>query len=332
MTKTPLRVAVTGAAGQIGYALVPRIASGQMFGPDQPVILQMIEIPADEPMAALRGVAMELEDCAFPLLTDVVLTSDPAEGFRDASWALLVGSKPRGKGMERGDLIRENGPIFTGQGRAINDHAASDVRVVVVGNPCNTNCLIAMHSAADVPDERFSAMTRLDQNRAQAQLALKAGVPITAVRNTLIWGNHSSTQVPDFHNTTIDGRSAAEVIGDLEWLTGEFYRTVQKRGAAIIKARGKSSAASAANALIDHVVDLRAATPRDEWRSVCVKSDGSYAVPEGLISSFPLRSDGVGGWEIVQGLERNDFLEERIAATAAELEQERELVKDLLSG
>jgi malate dehydrogenase len=330
MTTTPIRVAVTGAAGQIGYALLFRIASGQMFGPDQPVILQMVEIPAEKPMAALKGVAMELEDCAFPLLQDMVLTSDPNEGFKDANWVLCVGSKPRGPGMERGDLIRENGPIFTGQGRAVNDHAASDVRVVVVGNPCNTNCLIAMHSAPDVPDDRFSAMTRLDQNRAQAQLAARAGVATTEVKNTLIWGNHSATQVPDFKNTTIGGRSAGEVITDTEWLRGEFFATVQKRGAAIIAARGLSSAASAANGLVDHVRDLRTATPAGEWRSVCVKSDGSYDVPEGLISSFPVRADGKGGWEIVQGLELDDFLQEKLAASAAELAGEKEVVADLL--
>ncbi len=331
MNKTPLRVAITGAAGQIGYSLLPRIASGQMFGPDQPVILQLIEIPVEQVMTALSGVAMELDDCAFPLLQDVLLTSDPAEGFQDANWCLLVGSKPRGPGMERGDLIRENGPIFTGQGRAINDHAADDVRVAVVGNPCNTNCLIAMHSAADVPDERFSAMTRLDQNRAQAQLAGKAGVAVTEVGNTLIWGNHSATQVPDFLHATISGRPASEVIGDDAWLTGEFITNVQKRGAAIIAARGLSSAASAANALIDHVRDLRQATPAGEWRSVCVKSDGSYGIPEGLISSFPVRADGSGGWEIVADLELDDFLRTRIGISAEELVSERELVSDLLA-
>ncbi len=330
MTKAPIRVAVTGAAGQIGYALVFRIASGQMFGQEQPVILQLIEIPAEKPMQALEGVAMELEDCAFPLLQDMVLTSDPKVGFRDVNQALLVGSKPRGPGMERNDLIRENGPIFTGQGRALNDHAASDVRVTVVGNPCNTNCLIAMHAAPDLPDERFSAMTRLDQNRAQAQLALKAGVATTAVRNTLIWGNHSATQVPDFHNTTVDGQPADRAIADEAWLQGDFFTTVQKRGAAIIAARGLSSAASAANALIDHVRDLAAATPDGEWRSVCVKSDGSYGVPPGLISSFPVRADGNGGWSIVQGLELTPFLQSRLEQTVAELEDERELVEDLL--
>jgi malate dehydrogenase len=232
--------------------------------------------------------------------------------------------------MERGDLIRENGPIFTGQGRAINDHAASDVRVAVVGNPCNTNALICMHSAPDVPDERFSAMTRLDQNRAQAQLAGRAGVPVASVRNTLIWGNHSATQVPDFYHATIDGRPAHEVIADQDWLSGEFFSRVQKRGAEIIAARGLSSAASAANALIDHVRDLSRPTPEGEWRSVCVKSDGSYGVTEGLISSFPVRADGQGGWEIVQGIELNDFLREKIDASVAELAGEREIVADLL--
>jgi malate dehydrogenase len=331
MSTPPIRVAVTGAAGQIGYALLPRIASGQMFGLDQPVILHLLEIPAEKPMQALSGVAMELEDCAFPLLQDMVLTSDPAEAFKEANWCLLVGSKPRGPGMERGDLIRENGPIFTGQGRAINDHAASDARVAVVGNPCNTNCLIAMHSAPDLPDDRFSAMTRLDQNRAQAQLASKAGVATTAVKNTLIWGNHSATQVPDFAHATIDGRPASDVIADEAWLQGEFFTTVQKRGAAVIKARGLSSAASAANALIDHVRDLIQPTPAGEWRSACVKSDGSYGVTEGLISSFPVCADGKGGWEIVQGLELSGFLQEKLTATVTELEQEKELVAHLLS-
>ena len=329
-TKTPIRVAVTGAAGQIGYSLLPRIASGDVFGADQPIILQMVEIPVEKAMQALEGVAMELDDCAFPLLHGMELTSDPNEGFKDANWCLLVGSKPRGPGMERGDLIRENGPIFTGQGNAINDHAASDVRVAVVGNPCNTNCLIAMNSAPDVPNDRFSAMTRLDQNRAQAQLAARADVATTAVSNTLIWGNHSATQVPDYKNTTINGRSAAEVIDDLDWLQGEFFKTVQQRGAAIIKARGLSSAASAANALIDHVRGLVHATPQGEWRSVCVPSDGSYGVSEGLISSFPVRSMGDGSWEIVQGLELDEFLRGRLDATVAELEEERELVSDLL--
>jgi malate dehydrogenase len=259
-----------------------------------------------------------------------VPTSDPAEAFRGVSWALLIGSRPRGAGMERNDLIKVNGPIFTGQGRAIAENAADDVRVVVVGNPCNTNCLIAMHSAPGVPRERFSAMTRLDQNRAQAQLARKAGVPTTDVANTLIWGNHSATQVPDFKNTTIGGRAAAEVIRDEAWLKGEFFQTVQQRGAAVIKARGQSSAASAANALIDHVRDLRQPTPKGEWRSVCVPSDGSYGVDEGLISSFPVRADGKGGWEIVQGLALDAFLRDKLAASVTELKAERDVVADLL--
>ena len=330
MSPTPIRVAITGAAGQIGYALVFRIASGQMFGPDQPVALNLIEVPAEKPMQALKGVAMELEDCAFPLLTDIVLASDPKVGFKDANWACLVGAKPRGPGMERNDLIKDNGGIFTGQGRAINDHAAADVRVVVVGNPCNTNCMIAMRSAPDLPRERFSAMTRLDQNRAQAQLALKAGVRTTQVKNTLIWGNHSATQVPDFHNTTIGGKPADQVIRDRAWLEGEFFKTVQQRGAAIITARGVSSAASAANALIDHVRDLCTATPAGEWRSVCVASDGSYGVPAGLVSSFPVRADGKGGWQIVQGLTLDAFFQAKLAASVAELEQEKGVVAHLL--
>lgn len=330
MTQSPIRVAVTGAAGQIGYSLLFRIASGEMFGPDQPVALQMLEVPVEAAMNGLRGVAMELDDCAFPLLTDMVVTDDPNVAFKDVNWALLVGSKPRGPGMERGDLIRENGPIFTGQGKAINDNAASDVRVAVVGNPCNTNCLIAMHAAGDVPNERFTAMTRLDQNRAQAQLAQKAGVSINDVKNTLIWGNHSATQVPDFAHATIGGRPAADVIGDEEWLKGEFFSTVQKRGAAIIAARGKSSAASAASALIDHVRDLCTPTPEGSWNSVCVPSDGSYGVPEGLISSFPVRADGKGGYEIVQGVELDGFFTEKLAASVAELAGEKDLVADLL--
>lgn len=331
MTPAPIRVAVTGAAGQIGYALLPRIASGQMFGPDQPVILHMIEIPNEKAMAALKGVAMELEDCAFPLLRDMVLTSDPKVGFKDVNWACLVGAKPRGPGMERNDLLKDNGAIFVGQGRAIAENAAANVRVAVVGNPCNTNAWIAMQAAKSVPKERFTAMTRLDQNRAQAQLAQKAGVAITDVSGALIWGNHSATQVPDFYNAKIRGQSAAKVIADEAWLKGDFIKTVQQRGAAIIAARGVSSAASAANALVDHVRDLHHATPAGEYRSVCVCSDGSYGVPEGLIFGYPVRSDGKGGWSIVQGLEMNDFLKEKLAATIKELEGEREVVKTLLA-
>ncbi len=330
MTPAPLRVAVTGAAGQIGYALLPRIASGQMFGPDQPVILHLIEIPNEKAMAALGGVAMELEDCAFPLLQDMLCTSDINAGFKDVDWALLVGSKPRGPGMERNDLIKENGPIFVGQGKAINDHASSDCRTVVVGNPCNTNCLIAMHNAPDLPDANFSAMTRLDENRAKAQLAAKAGTHHTAVANMTIWGNHSATQFPDFENARIDGRPGREAIADVVWLETPFIKTVQQRGAAIIKARGLSSAFSAANALIDHVRDLREKTPDADWHSVAVCSDGSYGVPSGLISSFPVRADGKGGWAIVPDLPVSDFARERIDASVAELQQERSVIQELL--
>lgn len=331
MTKTPIRVAVTGAAGQIGYALLPRIASGALFGPDQPVILHLIEIPHEKALAALRGVAMELDDCAFPLLQGIVQTSDLAVGFKDVNWALLVGAKPRGPGMERNDLLKDNGAIFVGQGKAIAAHAAKDVRVAVVGNPCNTNAWICQQAARGVPADRFTAMTRLDQNRAQAQLAIKSGTSINDVKGTLIWGNHSATQVPDFYHATIKGKPVTEVITDHEWLKTTFISTVQKRGAAIIEARGVSSAASAANALIDHVRDLYFPTPAGEWRSICVTSDGSYGVPAGIISSFPIRADGKGGWSIVQGLELNDFLKEKIAATVKELEGEREIVKALVS-
>lgn len=330
MSSKPIRVAVTGAAGQIGYALLPRIASGQMFGPDQPVSLNLVEIPVEATMNALSGVAMELKDCAFPLLQDMVLTSDLEAGFKECDWALLIGSKPRGPGMERNDLIKENGPIFTGQGRAINDHAADGCRVVVVGNPCNTNALIAMHNAPDRPRQDISAMTRLDENRAVAQLADKAGVHNTEVGNVAIWGNHSATQYPDFENAKIGGKPATDVISDRAWLEGEFIKTVQQRGAAIIKARGLSSAFSAANALVDHVRFLIEPTPEGEYHSVAVCSDGSYDVPEGLISSFPVRSDGKGGWSIVPGLELSDFAKDKLGATVAELEMEREVIKGLL--
>jgi malate dehydrogenase len=330
MTKAPIRVAITGAAGQIGYALLPRIASGQMFGPDQPVILNLIEIPVEKAMEALKGVAMELEDCAFPLLHGMVLTSDIQVGFKDVNWALLVGAKPRGPGMERGDLLKENGAIFIDQGRAINDHAASDVRVAVVGNPCNTNAMIAMRTAKDIPRERFSAMTRLDQNRAQAQLALRAKVQVADVKNVLIWGNHSATQVPDYVHATIGGKPAADVIKDEAWLKGDFFTTVQKRGAAIIAARGLSSAMSAANALTDHVRDLCTATPAGAWNSVCVCSDGSYDVPEGLISSFPVQADGKGGYKIVQGLELDPFLRAKLDASVKELVEERDAVAGMI--
>ncbi len=326
---TPIHVTVTGGAGQIGYALLFRIASGQMFGPDQPVAITILEIPPA--LGAAEGVIMEVNDCAFPLVSSVRATSDLDEGFKNCNWALLVGSKPRGKGMERGDLIRENGPIFTGTGRAINDNAASDVRVLVVGNPCNTNCLIAMNSAPDVPNDRWTAMTRLDENRAKAQLAQKAGVAVSEVTNMTIWGNHSATQYPDFTQAKIGGKPAAGVIDDADWLAGDFLTTVQKRGAAIINARGSSSAASAANAMVDHVQALRRPTAAGDWFSAAVCSDGSYGVSEGLISSFPCTSKGDGNWEIVKGLELDAFSQGKLDATVEELSGERETVADLLS-
>lgn len=325
-----VKVAVTGAAGQIGYALLPRLASGAVFGPDVRVSLHLLEItPA---LKALEGVVMELDDCAFPLLDDIVLTDDAEKAFDGINWGLLVGSKPRGKGMERGDLIRENGPIFVGQGKAMA-RAASDVRVLVVGNPANTNCLIAMHNAAGggVPKERFHAMTRLDQNRAQAQLAKKAGVKVAEVTNMAIWGNHSATQYPDAENARIGGRPVAEVIGHVSWLQEDFIKIVQQRGAAVIEARGLSSAASAANAALDHVMSMERATPEGDFFSAAIVSDGSYGVEEGLIYSFPVCSDGKGNWSIVQGLELSGFAREKIAATEAELKEERAVIADLLS-
>ena len=326
--KPPIKVAVTGAAGQIGYALLFRIASGQMFGPDQPLALHLIEIPAA--LGALDGVVMELHDCAFPLLQSVVPTSDLNGGFRDVNWALLVGSVPRKAGMERKDLLGINGKIFIGQGQAIQKNAASDVRVLVVGNPCNTNCLIAMNNAKEIPSDRWFAMTRLDENRARAQLAHKAGVGISSVTNMTIWGNHSSTQYPDFYNVRIDKRPANEVIGDEKWLKEEFIATVQQRGAAVLKARGLSSAASAANAIIDTVFSLTNDTPGTDWHSVAVCSDGSYDVEKGLISSFPVRVRG-GKWEIVQGVPVNDFSRAKIDASVAELKEEKALVSELVS-
>ena len=325
--KTPIKVAVTGAAGQIGYALLFRVASGQMFGPDQPLILHLIEVP--DALGALDGVVMELHDCAFPLLESVVPTADLNEGFRDINWALLVGSVPRKAGMERKDLLAINGKIFIGQGQAIEKNAAADVRVLVVGNPCNTNCLIAMNNAKEIPHDRWFAMTRLDENRARAQLAHKAGVGIGLVTNMTIWGNHSSTQYPDFYNARIDNRPANEVIGDEKWLKEEFIATVQQRGAAVIKARGLSSAGSAANAVIDTVFSLTNDTPGNDWRSVAVCSDGSYDVDEGLISSFPVRVRGER-WEIVEGVPINDFSRAKIDASVAELKEEKSLVAELL--
>ena len=327
-TKTPITVAVTGAAGQIGYSLLIRIASGQMFGPDQPVNLNLIEI--EPALGALQGVVMELDDCAFPLLQKITPTADLAEGFSGANWALLVGSVPRKAGMERADLLGINGKIFVGQGQAIAANAAADVRVLVVGNPCNTNCLIAMNAAKSLPNDRFFAMTRLDENRAKSQLAQKAGAHVSDVTNTAIWGNHSATQYPDFTNAKIGGKPAAEVIGDQAWLEGEFISTVQKRGAAIIEARGLSSAASAANAVTDTVVSLTNPTPEGDWHSVCVPSDGSYDVPEGLISSFPVRTKADGSYEIVQGVPVSDFSRGKIDASVAELSEERDAVAGLL--
>jgi malate dehydrogenase len=324
---SPTKVAVTGAAGQIGYSLLFRIASGAMFGPDQPVHLSLIEIPPA--LGALDGVVMELHDCAFPLLKGITPTADLDEGFSGVNWALLVGSIPRKAGMERGDLLGINGKIFIGQGKAIEKNAAADARVLVVGNPCNTNCLIAMNNAKSIPRDRWFAMTRLDENRAKAQLAQKAGVDITAVTNMAIWGNHSATQYPDFYNAKINGQSANEVIGDESWLKESFIPAVQQRGAAIIKARGLSSAASAANAVVDTVHCLTTTTAPKDWHSVAVCSDGSYGVEEGLITSFPIRSKG-GRWEIVQSLPVNDFSRSKIDASVNELKEEKSLVKDLL--
>ncbi len=325
--KTPIRVAVTGAAGQIGYSLLFRIASGAVFGPEQPVILHMIEIPPALP--ALEGVVMELQDCAFPLLDGMVPTTDLDEGFRDVNWALLVGSVPRKAGMERADLLGINGKIFIGQGKAIAANAASDIRTLVVGNPCNTNCLIAMNNATDIPADRWFAMTRLDENRAKTQLAQKAGVHSSQVKNLAIWGNHSSTMYPDFYNATIDGKPTTEVITDESWFVDSFIPTVQQRGAAIIKARGLSSAASAANAAIDTVKALITPTPEGDCFSVAVCSDGSYGIEKGLIYSFPVRSDGTN-YEIIQDVPVNDFSQTKITETESELKEEKSMVADLL--
>jgi malate dehydrogenase len=326
MSTKRVKVAVTGAAGQIGYALLFRIASGQMFGPDTEVELQLLELEAALP--ALNGVAMELDDCAFPLLKNIVCTSDPNVAFKDANWALLVGSVPRKDGMERSDLLKINGGIFTGQGKAINDNAADDVRAFVVGNPCNTNCLIAMNAAKDIPNDRFYAMTMLDENRAKTQLAQKAGVDVTAVQNMTIWGNHSATQYPDFFNAKINGKSAAEVITDADWLKSEFITTVQKRGAAIIKARGLSSAASAANAIVDGVYNMTHDTPAGETYSMCLCSKGEYGVDEGLIFSYPCRTEN-GVVKVVEGIEHNDFGKDKFATTHEELKTERDTVQGM---
>lgn len=324
--KSPITVAVTGAAGQIGYALLFRIAAGEVFGKDQPVRLQLIEV--EPALPALEGVVMELEDCAFPTLDSIIATSDLNVGFAGANWVLLVGSVPRKQGMERKDLLQINGNIFTGQGKAIAANAASDVRILVVGNPCNTNCLIARSHALDIPHERWFAMTRLDENRAKSALAKKAGVAVSDVKKMAIWGNHSATQYPNFYDAEIQGQKVTEVIKDLDWLQTEFIKTVQQRGAAIIKARGLSSAASAANAIIDTVRDLYHPKCADDWQSVAVWSEGQYGVEPGIITGFPIVATS-SGYQIVEGLEINEFSREKIQATVAELKEERDAVKSL---
>ena len=326
-TKTPVHVTVTGAAGQIGYSLLFRIASGQLLGEDQPVVLRLLEI--EPAMKALEGVVMELEDCAFPQLADVVATSDLKTAFDGTSWALLVGSVPRKAGMERGDLLNINGGIFKPQGEAINAHAAADVRILVVGNPCNTNCLIARNNAPDIPDEAWFAMTRLDRNRAQAQLARRAGVSVADVTNVAIWGNHSATQFPDFANARIGGRPAADVIGDEAWLQGDFISTVQKRGAAVIEARGLSSAASAANAAIDSVNSVWRPTAAGDCASLAVVSHGEYGVPEGLVFGYPVQSTGKS-WSVADDFDLDAFAKDKIRITTEELVSERDEVQALL--
>jgi len=327
MANKSVKVTVTGAAGHIGYALLVRLASGQMFGPDTDIDLSLLEI--EPALPALQGVVMELDDCAFPLLKSIVQTADPNEAFKDADWALLVGSIPRKDGMERSDLLKINGKIFTVQGKAISDHAKPTCKVFVVGNPCNTNCYIAKASAPNIPAKNFFAMTMLDQHRAYAQLAQKAGVAVTDVDNVAIWGNHSATQYPDFYQATISGKPAAGVISDEGWLQTTFIETIQKRGSAIIKARGLSSAASAANAVVDGVQSLITPTKEGEFFSMAVSSDGSYGIEEGLMFSYPLRSNGKD-WEIVQDIEHNDFAKEKIDITHKELLSEKEAVKEIL--
>ena len=326
MSKSPVKVAVTGAAGQICYSLLFRIASGALLGPDQPVELRLLEItPA---LKALEGVVMELDDCAFPLLSKVEIGDDANTVLDGVNVALLVGARPRTAGMERGDLLSANGAIFTAQGKALNEHAADDIHVLVTGNPANTNALIAMSNAPDIPKERFNALTRLDHNRAIAQLATKLGVPVTSIKNMSIWGNHSATQYPDIFHATVDGKNAAEAVNDQAWIENEFIPTVAKRGAAIIAARGSSSAASAANATVEHMRDWLVGTPADSWVSQAVVSDGSYGVPEGIISSFPVRTKD-GAYEIVQGLEIDAFSRSKIDASVAELIDEKNAVTQL---
>ncbi len=325
--KAPLRVAVTGAAGQIGYSLLFRIASGAMFGPEQPVILQLIEAPIEKAMKALEGVAMELDDCAFPLLKGIIMTDDAKVGFNNANWSLLVGAKPRGPGMERADLLKDNGKIFIAQGRIIDEVAAADARVAVVGNPANTNCMIAASQARRLTSDRFTAMVRLDQNRAQTQLAKRAGVDLTSVRDIFIYGNHSPTMFPAFAHATINGKPATSVINDSAWLQGPFCETVGKRGAAIIAARGASSAASAANALVDHVRSL--VTP-GAIHSVAVKSNGAYGFDPNVWAGMPVRTTTPGSYEVIQGYSMDDFAKSKIAATNKELVDERAMVVDML--
>ena len=326
MAKKRVKVAVTGAAGQIGYAILFRIASGQMLGPETEVELQLLEL--EQALPALKGVAMELEDCAFPLLKNIVLTSDLNTAFKDANFVVCVGSVPRKDGMERSDLLKINGGIFTAQGKAVEKSAASDVKVFVVGNPCNTNALIAMNAAKGIPSDRFFAMTTLDENRAKAQLAQKANVGVDAITNLCIWGNHSSTMYPDFYNAQINGKALTDVITDTEWLKGDFLKTVQQRGAAIIKARGLSSAASAANAAIDGIYNLVHETPAGKSYSMCLASNGEYGVDKGLIFSFPCRTEG-GKIKIIEGLKHNEFGQEKFKLTLDELRGERDAVKSL---
>lgn len=326
MTRTPVNVTVTGAAGQIGYALLFRIASGHLLGADVPVSLRLLEIP--QGLKAAEGTAMELDDCAFPLLRSIEITDDANAAFSGANVALLVGARPRTKGMERGDLLSANGGIFKPQGKAINDNAADDIKVLVVGNPANTNALIAQAAAPDVPAERFTAMTRLDHNRAISQLAAKTGAAVSDIKRLTIWGNHSATQYPDIFHAEIAGKNAAETVNDEQWLADTFIPTVAKRGAAIIEARGASSAASAANAAIDHVHTWVNGTPEGDWTSMGIPSDGSYGVPEGIISSFPVTTKN-GAYEIVQGLDINDFSRARIDASVKELTEERDAVREL---
>jgi malate dehydrogenase len=326
VTDTPVRVAVTGAAGQIGYAILFRIASGHLLGPDTPVHLSLLEIP--DALKAVEGTAMELDDCAFPLLHGVDITDDPNKGFDGVSIALLIGARPRTKGMERSDLLEANGGIFKPQGQALNDHAASDIKVLVVGNPANTNCLIARSNAPDIPAERFTSMMRLDHNRAIAQLAGKTGVPVSEVTNMTVWGNHSPTQYPDIFHAKVKGEDAAGTVNDQDWLENDFIPTVQKRGTAVIEARGASSAASAANAAVDHVRDWVLGTPDGDWVSMGIPSDGSYGIEEGVIAGFPVTCSG-GSYQVVQGLDLNDFSQSRLDVTVNELKEERETVKQL---